>query len=112
MEHKDVFVLETIRDYCDRIFAELQAFNIDEQTFYANPYLQDMLAFAVIQIGENANDLSDGFVTSHPEIEWAKIVGFRNNIVHDYGDFIPEILWSAVQTKIPELREFCVAQIG
>ena len=112
MEHRDVFFLESIVEYCDRIFLALREYDIDEQKFYSNQLLQDMLAFSIIQIGENAVELSDTFTSSHPEIEWNKIIGFRNNIVHDYGDFIPEILWEAIHTKVPELRKYCASIIG
>lgn len=112
MERKDIFTLEAIAYYCNRILSAIKEFNIDEQTFCKNPYYQDMLAFSMIQIGENAHDLSDEFTSLHREIEWNKIVGFRNNIVHDYGAFIPQILWDAIQSKIPELRDFCTKQIN
>lgn len=112
MEPKDVFFLESIVIYCDRILSAIKKFNITEEKFYSDEHLQDMLAFSVIQIGENAVELSEKFTNSHKEIEWRKIIGFRNNIVHDYGDFIPAILWEAIQSKIPELRDYCAKIIN
>lgn len=111
MERKDVFTLDTIVYYCDRIDAAIKKFGITKERLLNDPNLQDMLAFCIIQIGECVNDLSASFVNSHTEIEWHKISKFRTLIVHHYGDFVPEILWDAVQTKIPELREFCLKQI-
>jgi uncharacterized protein with HEPN domain len=35
-------------------------------------------------IGEAANRLPIDFKILHPEIEWHRIIGFRNRIVHDY----------------------------
>ena len=112
MEHKDVFFLESIVEYCNRIFSAIDKFDIDEKKFYSDQHLQDMLAFSIIQIGENAAELSDSFTNSHKEIEWGKIIGFRNTIVHDYGDFVPEILWDAIHSKIPGLRDYCAKAIG
>jgi uncharacterized protein with HEPN domain len=37
-------------------------------------------------IGEAANRLTESFKALHPVIEWHKIRGFRNRIVHDYLD--------------------------
>ena len=111
MEPKDVFTLDTIVMYCDRIFSAIHKYDISREKFLEDENLQDMLAFCMIQIGECAKDLSVKFVNSHNEIEWRKIVSFRNLIVHNYGSFIPEILWDAIQTNIPELREFCAAYI-
>jgi len=35
-------------------------------------------------IGEAANNLSDEFRDQHPSVDWHRIRGFRNRIVHDY----------------------------
>ena len=35
-------------------------------------------------IGEAANRLPDEFKEKHPEVEWHKVVGLRNRIIHDY----------------------------
>ncbi len=35
-------------------------------------------------IGEAANRLPDEFKELHPTIDWHKIRGFRNRIIHDY----------------------------
>lgn len=112
MNPKDVFILDTIVVYCDRIFSAVERYDITKERFLADEHLQDMLAFCMIQIGEYAKDLSAEFVNLHGEIDWHKIVSFRNLIVHNYGSFIPEILWDAIETNIPTLREFCAAQIG
>ncbi|MBR0488161.1 DUF86 domain-containing protein [Candidatus Saccharibacteria bacterium] len=45
-------------------------------------------------------------------IDWHRIIAFRNLIVHDYGSFVPEILWDAIQTNVPELRNYCATQIN
>ncbi len=112
MEHRDVFFLQSIIEYCDRIFDAINKFSIDETKFYDDEHIQDMLAFSIIQIGENAAQLSSKFVETHKDIEWRKIVGFRNTIVHDYGDFVPEILWEAIKNNVPELRAYCAKIIG
>jgi uncharacterized protein with HEPN domain len=44
-------------------------------------------------IGEAANRLPDYFKESHAEIDWHRIRGFRNRIVHDYMGIDYEIVW-------------------
>ena len=39
---------------------------------------------ALVMIGEAAGRLSQEFRDSHPEIDWPKIVAFRNVLVHEY----------------------------
>jgi uncharacterized protein with HEPN domain len=35
-------------------------------------------------IGEASNRVPDDFKADHPEIEWRRIIGFRNRIIHEY----------------------------
>jgi uncharacterized protein with HEPN domain len=44
-------------------------------------------------IGEAANRLPDEFKEFHPTIDWYKIRGFRNRIVHDYMGIDYGIVW-------------------
>lgn len=112
MDSRDVFLLEMIVDFSDRIDNTLRKTGISRETFLEDLDLQDMLAFRVAQIGEYVNDLSDQFKNRHPEIEWHKIVGFRNIVDHAYGSVNMKLLWNIVSTNIPELRLFCAKQIG
>lgn len=49
-------------------------------------------------IGEAANRIDSDFRDSNPEIEWKRIRGFRNRIVHDYFGIDHEIVWSIVES--------------
>jgi uncharacterized protein with HEPN domain len=53
-------------------------------------------------IGEAANRIDPDFRTSNPEIEWKRIRGFRNRIVHDYFGIDYEIVWTIVENDIGE----------
>lgn len=52
-------------------------------------------------IGEAANRLPETFRAHHSEIDWRKIIGLRNRIVHDYFSIDVEILWEIIQTDLP-----------
>lgn len=58
-------------------------------------------------IGEAARNLSDEIRQSFPEIEWKKIVGMRNILVHEYFGINNRIVWDIVQTKIAPLKKVC-----
>ena len=107
MEHKDVFLIETIIDYCNKTASYLKDNSITEESFLDNPYFQDTCAFYCLQIGENANDLSEQFITTHKDIEWRKIIGLRHVIAHEYGSIDPDLLWGIVTKNIPELCNYC-----
>ncbi len=57
-------------------------------------------------IGEAANKVPDDFKTGHPEIEWLRIIGLRNRIIHEYFGIDYDILWKIKQVNIPVLSEF------
>lgn len=54
-------------------------------------------------IGEAANRLDPDFKKVNPQVEWRKIVGFRNRIVHDYIGIDYEIVWQIIQEDLEEL---------
>ncbi|WP_461789117.1 HepT-like ribonuclease domain-containing protein [Pedobacter sp.] len=56
-------------------------------------------------IGEAANRIDDDFRSSNPEIEWKRIRGFRNRIVHDYFGIDYAIVWNIITTYIDDLME-------
>ncbi len=54
-------------------------------------------------IGEAANRLPEEYKATHPEIDWFKIRGFRNRIVHDYMGIDFSIVWLIRNQFLPDL---------
>ncbi|MEO6914439.1 MAG: DUF86 domain-containing protein [Chitinophagaceae bacterium] len=54
-------------------------------------------------IGEAANRLSEDFKDQYPEIDWHRIRGFRNRIVHDYMGVDFSIVWQIKVRFLPLL---------
>jgi len=54
-------------------------------------------------IGEAANRIDDDTKLEHPEIDWRRLRGFRNRIVHDYFGIDYEIVWSIIKDNINDL---------
>jgi len=54
-------------------------------------------------IGEASLSLDEDFRFEHPQIEWKKLRGFRNRIVHDYFGIDYEIVWSILTQDLEEL---------
>lgn len=77
---------------------------------YDSFLLDDKTVDAVVRnfeiIGEAANRIDPEFRESNPEIEWKRIRGFRNRIVHDYFGIDYEIVWSIVETYLDELIDW------
>ncbi|MEI8046858.1 MAG: DUF86 domain-containing protein [Bacteroidota bacterium] len=58
-------------------------------------------------IGEAANRIDPDFRIMNSEIEWNRIRGFRNRIVHDYFGIDYEIVWTIIENDLVNL----IAQI-
>lgn len=54
-------------------------------------------------IGEAANRLPEDFKNSNSNIDWHKIRGFRNRIVHDYMGIDYQIVWHIKGHFLPNL---------
>lgn len=55
-------------------------------------------------IGEAAKRLPDDIKSKFDGIEWAKLMGFRNVLIHDYFGAKLETVWNAIQEKKPNLE--------
>ena len=56
-------------------------------------------------IGEAVKKLPAQTKRDHPEIEWKKIAGLRDILVHDYFGIDMDIVWDVVQNKLPVLAQ-------
>ena len=56
-------------------------------------------------IGEAVKKLPAQTKRDHPEVEWKKIAGLRDILVHDYFGIDMDIVWDVVQNKLPVLSE-------
>lgn len=54
-------------------------------------------------IGEAASRLPEEFKDSFPEIDWHRIRGFRNRIVHDYFGIDYSIVWTIKETFLSKM---------
>lgn len=57
-------------------------------------------------IGEAANRIDPDFRYQNPQVEWKRIRGFRNRIVHDYFGIDYEIVWNIIETYLDEMIDW------
>ena len=53
-------------------------------------------------VGEAAN-LIGGIRAKYPDVEWRKIIGMRNVLIHGYDIVQREVLWDTVRESILKL---------
>ena len=104
--HRDYrLYLDDILEAIDRISEYVQGMDID--AFGLDRKTQDAVIRNLEVIGEASRNLSGELKARSNEIEWSKIVAFRNILAHEYFGVSIPIVWDIVQNKIDPLRETC-----
>jgi len=80
--------------------------DIDYDLFVADEKTIDAVVRNFEIIGEAANRIDPDFRDSNPEIEWKRIRGFRNRIVHDYFGIDYEIVWTIIENYLDDLIDW------
>lgn len=57
-------------------------------------------------IGEAANRIDPDYRAKNHELEWNRIRGFRNRIIHEYFGIDYEIVWTIIENYLDNLIEW------
>jgi uncharacterized protein with HEPN domain len=95
-------LLEDMREAIAKI--ERYTAGLDQAGFVADDKSVDAVVRNLEVIGEAARQLPEEFVRRYPRIEWRKIAGLRNRIVHDYFGLDLEIIWQILRSDLPALK--------
>jgi uncharacterized protein with HEPN domain len=55
-------------------------------------------------LGEAAKRVPEDVRLSNTSIEWRRISGLRDILIHEYASISLEIIWDVIQNKLPGLR--------
>lgn len=89
--------------------AQIQEYTISMsyEDFTRDRKTQDAVVRNLEVIGEAAGRLPENIHAAAPEIEWRKIVGLRNVLIHEYFGISLPVVWDVVQNKLGALEVAC-----
>lgn len=79
--------------------------DVDFDTFSSNSMLFSACVRQLEIVGEAANQLTDDIIANNPDVEWRKITGLRNMLIHEYFGLDDKLIWSIIENNIPDLKE-------
>lgn len=98
----DRLYLIHISECIDRI--ESYTVGKDKQQFIDSTLLQDAVIRNLQTLAESTQRLSDEAKELASGIDWFKIAGFRNVLVHDYLGIDAERVWNILEKDLPALK--------
>ncbi len=102
MKHDSVYLKHILEEIN---FLKNKSKNLDFKKLLKDEVLKRAFARSLEIIGEAVKNISPEFKKKHPEIEWKKIAGLRDKIIHYYFGVNWDILWDVISNRLPELKK-------
>ncbi len=78
--------------------------NLSKEDFHKNRDIQDATIRRLEVIGEAVKNLSEEFKKKYSKIEWRKIAGTRDVVIHAYFGINLEIIWKVIKEDLFKLK--------
>lgn len=88
--------VEIIEEYCS---------GSEKEDFLKDKKLQDAVIRRIEIIGEAVKNIDNSFKDANSDIEWKKIAGMRDIIIHKYFGVDLELVWNAIVDELPVLKK-------
>ena len=102
MRSEQQYLLDIVEaaDAIARFLAE-----IDRETFLKDELRQSAVMQKIGVIGEAAGKIESPLRSKYPDVDWPKVVGMRNILVHSYFSVKLDIVWQTAVQSVPDIRE-------
>jgi len=91
-----------ILDEIDYILSRISDMNYE--SFVRDETIKRAFVRSIEVIGEASKKLPDDIKAMQPDIEWRKVSGMRDRLIHDYFGVDYTIVWDVALNKLPDLR--------
>jgi uncharacterized protein with HEPN domain len=78
---------------------------MNRDDLFTNGRLSRALVRSLEIIGEASKKIHPDIKSKYPFIDWFKITGLRNRLVHEYFGIDYDIVWQILESKITPLKE-------
>jgi uncharacterized protein with HEPN domain len=93
--------IKDIKQCCEKVMRYTES--MDFKDFQSNEIIYDAVIRNLEIIGEAAKNIPEHIRSSYPKVEWRKVSGLRDILIHTYFSIDNVILWDIIKMKIPEL---------
>ena len=102
--------MKSERQYFEHILEELDFIESQTRSLNRGAFLEDqVLKRAVVRsieiIGEAIKKISTEVKNKYVNVEWRKIAGARDHLIHGYFMIDYDIVWDIMINRVPELRK-------
>ena len=101
MRHYKLYISD-ILEAIDKIEKYTKGFT--RAKFQKNTLVADAVSKNLEIIGEASKRIPASIKNQIPSIQWKKIIGLRNILIHEYSGIDKEIVWDIIEHKLPELK--------
>ena len=84
-------------------FLDTEARRTTRDAFLSNEVLKRAFVRSIEIIGEVAKQVPEGTRREYPVVEWRKMAGMRDRLVHDYSGVDHLIVWDVAVSKATNL---------
>ena len=95
--------LRHILDECNYLLEQYGQNTFDD--LLGNKTLSHAFCRSLEIIGEAAKNIHPDLKAEYPLVDWKRIAGIRDKIIHNYFGVDHKIIWDTVENNIPELQQ-------
>jgi uncharacterized protein with HEPN domain len=101
-KREPLLLLQDILDAISRIESYTRGYT--QQAFMSDSKTADAVVRNFEIIGEAANRIPEEIRELHTEVNWHRVRGLRNRLVHDYMGVDNAIVWAIVENDLDDLK--------